>query len=65
MMDLFLPVFIVVNFTQAIYDSFNINGSRLLANFSTLEMTFAVSIFAIGGMLGALPAGLIADRLGR
>lgn len=50
---------------QAIYDSFNSNESRLYANFSSLEMTFAVAIFAIGGMLGALPAGLIADHLGR
>ena len=50
---------------QAIYDSFNNNGSRLYANFSSLEMTFAVAIFAIGGILGAVPAGLIADTLGR
>ena len=50
---------------QAIYDSFNSNDSVLYAHFSSLEMTIAVAIFAIGGMLGALPAGLIADTLGR
>lgn len=50
---------------QAIYDSFNNNESQLYAKFSSLEMTFAVAIFAIGGMLGALPAGLIADQIGR
>ena len=50
---------------QAIYDSFNNNGSHLHAHFSTLEMRFAVAIFAIGGMLGALPAGIITDYLGR
>ena len=50
---------------QAIYNSFNNNESHLYANFSSLGMTFAVAIFAIGGMLGALPAGLIADHLGR
>jgi MFS family permease len=56
---------ILLTIMQAIYDSFNSNGSHLYANFSSLEMTFAVAIFAIGGMLGALPAGLIADQLGR
>ena len=33
--------------------------------FSSLEMNVAVSIFAIGGLLGAVPAGMMADFLGR
>ena len=33
--------------------------------FSSLEMNVAVSIFAIGGLLGAITAGILADFLGR
>ncbi|CAI8001656.1 Solute carrier family 2, facilitated glucose transporter member 1 [Geodia barretti] len=33
--------------------------------FSSLEMNVAVSIFAIGGLLGAVSAGILADFLGR
>ena len=33
--------------------------------FSSFEMNVAVSIFAIGGLIGALPAGMMADYLGR
>ncbi len=32
---------------------------------SSLEMDFAVAIFALGGMFGALPAGALADFIGR
>ena len=35
------------------------------AQFSFLEMNVAVSIFAFGGMLGAIPAGVLADVVGR
>ena len=53
--------------TQAVQESFgreNVTGP-LSENFSSLEMNVAVAIFAIGGMLGALPAGSLADLLGR
>ena len=33
--------------------------------FTDDEMAVAVAIFAIGGMIGALPAGIIADVIGR
>lgn len=33
--------------------------------FSDLEWAVTVSIFAIGGMFGALPAGALADCIGR
>ena len=33
--------------------------------FTDLEWAAAVSIFAIGGMFGALPAGAMADCVGR
>ena len=46
---------------QAIRSSFG-NGTRA---FSEVEMTAAVSIFAIGGMVGSLPTGTIADLVGR
>ena len=51
---------------QAIIDSFgqNVTGP-MSAQFSFLEMSVAASIFAIGGMLGALPAGTLADAVGR
>ncbi len=55
-------------FPQAIRDSFGHHGNSSgigSATFSSLEMDFAVAIFAIGGMLGALPAGTLADLLGR
>lgn len=44
---------------QAIRNSFTTH------HFSEKEMTIAVSIFAIGGMVGALPTGIIADIVGR
>ena len=50
--------------TQAIQSSFN-SGNGTGTSFSDNEMTVAIAIFAIGGMLGALPAGIIADLLGR
>ena len=47
--------------SQAIQESFE-NRTH---HFSDTEMTISIAIFAIGGMLGAVPAGLIADILGR
>ena len=55
-------------YVQAIQSSFPKNGTVLGVTsvpFSDDEMTVAVAIFAIGGMIGALPAGIIADFIGR
>jgi len=51
---------------QAIIDSFgqNVTGP-MSAQFSFFEMSVAVSIFPIGGMLGVMPAGALADVVGR
>ena len=35
------------------------------AQFSFLEMNVAMSIFPFGGMLGVIPAGVLADSVGR
>ena len=35
------------------------------SSFSDLEWAAAAAIFAVGGMLGSLPAGVIADFIGR
>ncbi len=56
------------DFPQAIQSSFPSNGTVLGVDsvpFSDDEMTVAVAIFAVGGMMGALPAGVIADYIGR
>ena len=54
---------------QAINNSFwghaHPNESRFDAPFTSTEMNVAVAIFAIGGMFGALPAGPLADLIGR
>ena len=53
---------------QAIQSSFPSNGTVLgvaSVPFSDDLMTVAVAIFAVGGMMGALPAGVIADYIGR
>lgn len=50
---------------QAITDSFNSNASRLHVHFTNSEVYIAVAIYAIGGMTGALSAGIIADHIGR
>lgn len=53
--------------SQAILDSFNGHGNDSMIDvpFTTLEMNVAVAIFAIGGLVGAVPAGLFADFIGR
>ncbi|XP_064401710.1 solute carrier family 2, facilitated glucose transporter member 3-like [Halichondria panicea] len=53
---------------KAIQSSFPSNGTVLgvaSVPFSDDLMTVAVAIFAVGGMMGALPAGVIADYIGR
>jgi len=54
--------------TQAILMSFNgrlPNDSRIDVPFTSFEMDVAVAIYAVGGMFGALPAGYLADLIGR
>ena len=51
--------------TQAITDSFNSNASTLHVHFTNVEVYISVAIYAIGGMTGALAAGIIADYIGR
>ena len=44
----------------------NSESSYVVSNsFSDFEWIVAVSIFAIGGMIGSLPAGIVADLIGR
>ena len=57
-----------LNYLQAINNSFNGHGqndSRIPVPFTSFEMDVAVAIYAIGGMFGALPAGFLADLVGR
>ena len=57
-----------LNCLQAINNSFNGHGqndSRIPVPFTSFEMDVAVAIYAIGGMFGALPAGFLADLVGR
>ena len=39
-------------------------GYSEIESFSDLEMRIAVAIFAVKGMIGALPAGLVTDIIG-
>lgn len=41
------------------------NDSRIDVPFTSFEMDVAVAIYAVGGMFGALPAGYLADLIGR
>ena len=40
-------------------------GNHNHTKFTSFEMNVSESVFALGGLLGALPAGLMADGLGR
>ena len=60
--------FLLFKLLQAINNSFNGHGqndSRIPVPFTSFEMDVAVAIYAIGGMFGALPAGFLADLVGR
>ena len=48
---------------QVIIQSFNQSFNH--TKFTSFEMNVSESVFALGGLLGALPAGLMADGLGR
>lgn len=62
--------FYLLSFCQVIRQSLNGSGNSSFlnygsTNFTNLEWAFAVSIFSIGGMFGALPSGAMADCIGR
>lgn len=52
-------------FNQAIRASFNHTSNNQSVSYTDTEWAFTVSIFLIGGMVGSLPAGVLADLIGR
>lgn len=55
----------IISLTQAIRDSFRHSNENVVfgkhRDFSSTEINVAVAIFAVGGMIGALVGGALAD----
>ncbi|XP_021375505.1 solute carrier family 2, facilitated glucose transporter member 3-like [Mizuhopecten yessoensis] len=57
------PAEVIQDFYNSTY--YNRNGEYMSSSLLTLLWSFTVSIFAIGGMIGGLSGGYVANRFGR